>query len=165
MSRQFRSVIHNSSPWPGLLCTSLPSPVLCGGIGLPKLDGWKSRADDVCERLSREVAAELESKPGEKWRCPVPLRTRIVSYSKVCRERGEPLLDISNRLGLVESTLARWLCAERKDLEAGFLPVSIFAAEAAGLGNVGAPMRLITLRGYTASKVLTRRRWPSLFGW
>jgi hypothetical protein len=38
----------------------------------------------------------------------------------VCRERGEPLLDISNRLGLVESTLARWPRAERKELAALF---------------------------------------------
>lgn len=104
--------------------------------------------DDVCDRLSREIAAELESRPGKRWRCPVPLRSRVVSYAKVCREQGEPLLDISNRLGLVESTLARWLRAERKDLQAGFLPVSIVAAEAAELGEAGAPLRLITPRGY-----------------
>lgn len=56
--------------------------------------------------------------------------------------------DISRRLGLVESTLARWLRAERKDLQAGFLPVSIVAAEAAELGEAGAGLRLITPRGY-----------------
>ena len=72
--------------------------------------------NEVCEQLKREIDGELESRPGKRWRCPVPLRSRIVSYARVCRERGEPLLDISNRLGLVESTLARWLRADRKAL-------------------------------------------------
>jgi hypothetical protein len=106
--------------------------------------------DDVCERLSREVAAELESKPGKKWRCPVPLRSRIVSYAKVCRERGEPLLDISNRLGLVESTLARWLRADRKELAAGFRSVSIVASDEHHQSDIGGgPLRLTTPGGYS----------------
>ena len=105
--------------------------------------------DDVCDRLRREVAAELESRPGKRWRCPVPLRSRIVSYARVCRERGEPLLDISNRLGLVESTLARWLRADRKELAAGFRSVSIVASEEHHQPEiVGGPLRLTTPAGY-----------------
>ena len=105
---------------------------------------------DVCGRLSREIAAELESKPGKRWRCPVPLRSRVVSYARVCRERGEPLLDISNRLGLVESTLARWLRADRKELAAGFRSVSIVASdEPHQPGIVGGPLRLTTPAGYS----------------
>jgi hypothetical protein len=106
--------------------------------------------DDVCERLIREIAAELESKPGKRWRCPAPLRSRVVSYAKVCRERGEPLLDISNRLGLVESTLARWLRADRKELAAGFRSVSIVASEDHRQPEtVGGPLRLTTPAGYS----------------
>ncbi len=106
--------------------------------------------DDVCERLSREVAAELESKPGKRWRCPVPLRSRIVSYARVCRERGEALLDISNRLGLVESTLARWLRADRKELAAGFRSVSIVASEGHQQPDItGGLLRLTTPAGYS----------------
>jgi len=105
---------------------------------------------DVCERLSREIVAELESKPGKRWRCPVPLRSRVVSYARVCRERGEPLLDISSRLGLVESTLARWLRADRKELAAGFRSVSIVASdEPHQPGIVGGPLRLTTPAGYS----------------
>ena len=105
--------------------------------------------DDVCNRLSREIAAELESRPGKRWRCPVPLRSRVVSYAKVCREQGEPLLDISNRLGLVESTLARWLRADRKELAAGFRSVSIVASdEPDEPGIAGGPLRLTTPAGY-----------------
>lgn len=106
--------------------------------------------DGLCCRLTREVSAELESKPGKKWRCPAGLRSRIVSYAKVCRERGEPLLDISSRLGLVESTLARWLRADRKELAAGFRPVSIIAADEHQDGEVvSGPLCLTTPAGYT----------------
>jgi len=105
--------------------------------------------NDVCERLSREIAAELESRPGKRWRCPAQLRSRVVSYAKVCRERGEPLLDISNRLGLVESTLARWLRADRKELAAGFRSVSIVASdESHQAGIAGGRFRLTTPAGY-----------------
>ena len=101
--------------------------------------------DGLCERLVEEVRAELESKPGKKWRCPAGLRSRIVSYAKVCRERGEPLLDISNRIGLVESTLARWLRADRKELAAGFRSVSIVAADKHhDREMVSGPLRLTT---------------------
>lgn len=105
--------------------------------------------DGLCEQLTREIAAELESRPGKRWRCPVGLRSRVVSYARVCRERGEPLLDISNRLGLVESTLARWLRADRKELAAGFRSVSIVASEGEHRSEIdGGPLRLMTPAGY-----------------
>ena len=107
-----------------------------------------SSLEGLCERLVREVAGELDDHPGKRWRCPRDLRSRIVSYARVCRERGEPLGDISRRLGLVESTLARWLRADRNEIQAGFRSVSIVAAEECGHGGVGAPLRLITPRGY-----------------
>jgi hypothetical protein len=72
-----------------------------------------------------------------------------VSYALVCRERGEPVGDISRRLGLVESTLARWLRADRKEIEAGFRSVSIVAADERGHGQGSGSLRLITPRGYS----------------
>lgn len=99
----------------------------------------------LCERLAADVAGELEGHPGKRWRCPSALRSRIVSYARVCREQGEPMGDISRRLGLVESTLARWLRAERKELQAGFRQVSIVAAERVESKGT---LRLITPRGY-----------------
>jgi hypothetical protein len=67
----------------------------------------------------------------------------------VCRERGEPLLEISNRLGLVESTLARWLRTDRKELAAGFRPVSIIAAEEHHQSEaISGALRLTTPTGY-----------------
>jgi hypothetical protein len=105
--------------------------------------------NDVCGQLAGEVSAELEDHPGKRWRCPSGLRSRIVSYARVCREQGEPVGDISGRLGLVESTLARWLRAERKEIEAGFRSVSIVAADECSHGLTGASLRLITPRGYS----------------
>ena len=103
----------------------------------------------VCERLRQEVAAELVTGPGKRWRCPSELKSRIVSYARVWRERGEPLLDISNRLGLVESTLARWLRTDRKELAAGFRPVSIVAAEEHHRHEtISGGVRLTTPAGY-----------------
>lgn len=72
-----------------------------------------------------------------------------MSYARVCRERGEPVGDISGRLGLVESTLARWLRVERKEIEAGFRSVSIVAADECSHVQAGGGLRLITPRGYS----------------
>ena len=63
---------------------------------------------------------------------------------------GEPVRDICQRLGLVESTLGRWLRADRKELQAGFRSVSIVSAEDHGNTEVGGgPVRLTTPAGYT----------------
>jgi len=106
--------------------------------------------NEVCEQLKNEIAAELEARPGKRWRCPVPLRSRIVSYAKVCRERGEPLLEISNRLGLVESTLARWLRADRKALALapGFRTVTVAAGDERLRDEAINLLRLTTPAGY-----------------
>jgi hypothetical protein len=72
-----------------------------------------------------------------------------VSYARVCREQGEPLGDIAGRLGLVESTLARWLRTDRKALAAGFRSVSIVPAVDEDEGPPPGAFRLVTPRGYT----------------
>jgi len=106
--------------------------------------------DEVCEQLRREIEAELESRPGRRWRCPVPLRSRIVSYARVCREQGEPLHQISSRLGLVESTLARWLKADGRALALapGFRSVSVLEGGDHGQGETLHTLRLTTPAGY-----------------
>ena len=72
-----------------------------------------------------------------------------MSYARVCRERGEPLLEISNRLGLVESTLARWLRTNRKELAAGFRPVSIVGADEHNQSEaISGALQLTTPAGY-----------------
>lgn len=104
--------------------------------------------DEVCEELRREIGAQLGGRPGKRWRCPAALRGRVVSYARACRERGEPLVEIASRLGLVESTLARWLRAGLMALAPGFRPVSIVAADEHGGDEVGGQLRLTTPGGY-----------------
>jgi hypothetical protein len=59
-------------------------------------------------------------------------------------------LDISNRLGLVESTLARWLRADRKGLALapGFRSVSVVAGDDHVHDEVRGTLRLTTPAGY-----------------
>jgi hypothetical protein len=103
---------------------------------------------DVCEELRQEVAAEVRSASGRRWRSSSDLRSRVVSYARVCREGGEPVRDIAERLALVESTLARWLRAERPTGLGGFRQVAIMAAREAAETEGAAPLSLITPRGY-----------------
>ena len=114
----------------------------------------ETRFDTACAQLADQVAVESRRGLGKKWRCPHDLRTEIVSYAVVCRQDGETLGAISARLGLVESTLARWLRKRKKraaidsNLDPGFRSVAIVpcneAQRSAGLHQ----LRLITADGY-----------------
>jgi transposase-like protein len=104
-----------------------------------------------CEELKLELAAGRGSGRSKKWRCPAELRSRIVSFTRACRERGEPYLDIAVRLGLVESTLTRWMRTERVQEEPGFRPVSIVPAceHQVEVRETSGGLRLITPQGFT----------------
>ena len=69
----------------------------------------ESEFESICAGLAKRVAKEAARGLGKKWRCPTGLREEIVAYAVTCREAGEALAPVSERLGLVESTLARWL--------------------------------------------------------
>jgi len=106
----------------------------------------------MCARLAAAVADEVRAGRSKKWRCPGDLRSQVLVYAGICRERGEPLGDIAGRLGLVESTLARWLRRERARSVPAFRPVAI-VPQAGGylgkeLGTASSGLRLITPRGY-----------------
>jgi transposase-like protein len=112
------------------------------------MDGNSLR--DICEQLAEEILEEHKDRPGKRWRCPQDLRSRVVSYARVCREQGEAIDDISRRLGIGNSTLARWLRADQKELQAGFRSVSIVpAGDGGGTAAAGEPLRLTTPAGYT----------------
>jgi len=103
------------------------------------------------ELLAAEVAGCGRRELGKKWQCPAKLRLRIVLYAVQRREAGETLADIAVRLGLVESTLGRWLRRERTEETAtGFRSVAIVPAAAApGRSRVEAKeLTLVTPGGY-----------------
>lgn len=104
---------------------------------------------DLGGRLAEEIGRELPAGHDKRWRCPKDLRSRVISYARVCRERGEAVRDIAQRLGLVESTLARWLRAERAALAAGFRSVAIVASrDHEAPVETERPLRLVTPHGY-----------------
>lgn len=103
---------------------------------------------ELGERLAEEVSRELPTQHGKRWRCPEDLRSRVTSFSRVCRERGEPVRDIARRLGLTESTLARWLRAERKATASAFRSVAIVPSDDTPGEVTDGPLRLLTPRGY-----------------
>ena len=116
---------------------------------------WVDEAalDAMRARLAAAVAEEVVAGRSKKWRCPAELKSQILVYAGICRERGEPLNAIAARLGLVESTLARWLRYERARSAPAFRPVAIVPrVDGYGPDELGAgssPLRLITPRGYT----------------
>jgi hypothetical protein len=103
-----------------------------------------------CEQLRRELAVGRESGRSKKWRCPLELRSRVLSFAKICRARGEPYLDIAVRLGLVESTLTRWLRTEKIKEQPGFRSVSIVPScgDEMAEQSTASSFRLFTPHGY-----------------
>lgn len=87
---------------------------------------------------------------GKKWRCPSDLREEIVGYAVVCRETGEALAPISDRLGLIESTLARWLRQRKKkgDVLRGFRSVAIVPSGEVQRPTCEPQLRLTTADGH-----------------
>lgn len=87
---------------------------------------------------------------GQRWRCPSGLREEIVAYAFTCRESGEALAPVSERLGLVESTLARWLRQRKKKDEVvrGFRSVAIVPSDRIQRSACEPQLRLITADGY-----------------
>ncbi len=114
----------------------------------------EDRLAATCSELSARVTDEPRKGLGKKWRCPRDLRTEIVAYAVVCREDGETLGAISGRLGLVESTLARWLRKRKKrapidpDLEPGFRSVAIVPSDEIQRSASLHQLRLITADGH-----------------
>ncbi len=114
----------------------------------------EERFEAICCELSARVADESRKDLGKKWRCPRDLRTQIVAYAVVCREDGQTLGAISGRLGLVESTLARWLrkrkrrAAVASNLEPGFRSVAIVPSEEIQPVTNRPELRLITADGH-----------------
>ena len=110
----------------------------------------ESEFEAICARLAKRVAREAARGLGQKWRCPSELREEIVGYALTCRETGEALAPISDRLGMIESTLARWLRQRKKKEEVlrGFRSVAIVPSDEIQRSICGPQLRLITADGH-----------------
>lgn len=111
--------------------------------------------DEDLEREGAELAEliRVHRRPGlgKRWRCPSELRRRAVVYTEACRDRGESAWTVAQRLGVVESTLCRWLRRERGSIVPVLRPVSV-VDEKTPAGEVATSqtgcLRLVTRTGH-----------------
>ena len=110
----------------------------------------ETELESICAGLAGRVGREAARGLGKKWRCPSGLREEIVAYAGTCRETGEALAPVSERLGLVESTLARWLRQRKKKDEVmrGFRSVAIVPSGEIQRSTYEGQLRLTTADGH-----------------
>jgi len=110
----------------------------------------ETELESICVGLAERVFRESARGLGKKWRCPADLREEVVAYAVICRETGEALAQVSERLGLVESTLARWLRQRKKKSEVfrGFRSVAIVPSGEIQRPTCGPQLRLTTADGH-----------------
>ena len=108
-------------------------------------------ADEI-SAMASEIWRRRNEAPRRRWRAPDDLREQVLEYARDCREQGEPVVDIAGRLGMVESTLYRWLRVESEQCSPELKSVSIVPAMDGIEEEVEIrrqePVRLITPQGY-----------------
>jgi len=99
------------------------------------------------EERTQELRLALErSRAGRsRWQCPRGLRSEVVELVASRREGGEGLATVAADLGLSDSSLSRWIAAERSGSGANGRLREIRVAEP-GPRPVG--LSLVTPRGY-----------------
>lgn len=79
-----------------------------------------------------------------RWRCPAGLRSEVVAYVHERRKGGAMLADVAREFGVSESSLGRWVSAERgEDTGQARLREVKVVEPASGRG-----VTLVTPRGY-----------------
>ena len=89
------------------------------------------------QELREEIAASRAGK--KRWRCPMPLRKRIIRHASERKRQGLSLRQMAKALGLGESTLLRWF----RVTDGRLRPVRV--AESA---SENAELALVTPGGY-----------------
>lgn len=102
--------------------------------------------------LAREIVSRRAAARSKRWQSPKNLRSRAVVYARGRLDEGATVADVAGELGMVESTLYRWLRVKRPDPVPGFRSVAIVpscGSAAAELEEDRARViRLITPQGY-----------------
>lgn len=99
------------------------------------------------DERSQELRRAVERSRGgrSRWQCPRGLRSEVVELVACRREAGVPLAEVAADLGLSESSLLRWIAAERAGAgDTGRLREIRVAKP--GPGSAG--LSLVTPRGY-----------------
>lgn len=67
--------------------------------------------DDLGTELRDAIVKSRHGKV--RWRCPANLRNEVVSYVASRRDSGSSVMEIAADLGVSDSTLTRWMTAEK----------------------------------------------------
>lgn len=110
-------------------------------------------ADQAASGLRRELAEAAEERTNPRCRFPRELRQRVVEDALERRAGGETLKDIADDLGMVESTLARWVRWHEQgkgstSTSPRLLPVAVSEPCAEAGPQPPGGLRLITPAGY-----------------
>lgn len=91
--------------------------------------------------------------PQKKWRAPESLRERVLTYTRRRRDQGETVSEIAGQVGMVESTLYRWLRRSESDQwrrvsQVAIVPTRDGDVVVAHEAQSQPLLRIITPRGY-----------------
>lgn len=67
--------------------------------------------DDLGSELREALVKSRQGKV--RWRCPAGLRDEVVSYVQSRRDSGSSVMEIAADLGVSDSSLTRWIAAEK----------------------------------------------------
>ena len=104
--------------------------------------------EEELARRCRSVVEELRGLSGRWRRWPEDLKAEVIEHAAACRARGESESAIAKRLGIWQTTLARW----RRDRECStgcLRPVAIVPSRPdPRVSPRGAALQLTTPAGY-----------------
>ena len=106
---------------------------------------------DQGQHLREQLRGEREQAGPHRWQCSPELRSRLIAYAAACRADGESHQRVSERLGIVQTTLSRWMRTARASAP-GLRQVAIVPTSRSR--STPAPrLRLLSPNGYVVEGV------------
>ncbi len=100
------------------------------------------------QQLCEQVRQERQRLAPQRWRCGPELRSRLVAYSLACRADGESHQMVAERLGILQTTLSRWIRKARASAP-GLRQVAIVPVRRSRMSvPSAAPLRLVSPHGF-----------------
>ena len=103
---------------------------------------------DEGQQLCEQVRQERQQVAPQRWRCSLELRSQLVAYAVACRADGESHQRIAERLGVIQTTLSRWIRNARASAP-GLRQVAIVPVHRSRTSVApGVPLRLVSPHGF-----------------
>ncbi len=101
---------------------------------------------DQGQQLREQLRHEREQAGPHRWQCSPDLRSRLVAYSLACRADGESRQRVSERLGIIQTTLSRWIRQARASAP-GLRQVAIVPTSRSRV-TPAPPLRVVSPNGF-----------------